>query len=811
MFRHLRPSAIATKIRNGNPAVLAVLGTLLLLIGMVVGAFSWYGFRVYTELRPGSWRTPTAVIDRSGRTLVALYGSDWKVAEPVVLSDLPAYVPNAFLAAEDARFRSHIGIDPVGIGRAILSNAKAGGVAEGGSTITQQLAKNRFLSQKRTITRKLAEAGIALMIEARLSKDEILEAYLNEVYLGHRDGREIRGLGEASRIYFNKPPAKLSVGEAALLAGMIRAPNRDNPDERNTVAKNRRDAVLGVMLDKKWIDKPTMDVATATDAEFHPGPARMRPYPYLLAALRQEFIDKLGERRLSDGNLRIYTAIDGQMQLAAESAVRSATQKLRATHPWLRRKKPLQAAMLSIEPATGGIRALVGGSDFVRSQFDRTRLMRRQPGSAAKPFTYAAAIASRSITPSTIVQDEPLTIQLASNKTWSPKDYDLQFRGPVTVREAFEKSLNVPAVRVAQLTGVNNVQDELQKAGFTGDLSETPAIALGVNEVSMRELVSAYSTFANLGSRVEPHLIEKIETSSGSNLFTYEVQKTDVMDPAVAFVVNSLMRGVVMRGTAAALNQSGLGNVAGKTGTTSNYRDAWFVGYVPDLLTAAWVGFDDGTPLRMSSGEAVVPMWASYMSNTKHSSAEIPAPQGVTMAQIDAVSGLIWQDGCGPQVTEAYLSGTEPHDLCGGGFQGDQMMAAFEEPAMISEQQAMDMTCYDAELGRRETQIVTDPADTEAVTDNTSADEQDTVRVEQPIEQQPQQTLQPTQPIRQPVDDRQRRDRQRVVPPVSQPILRPAPKSPVDSQPPRPPVETAPQPPNPRDTIPKKDSLSILR
>jgi 1A family penicillin-binding protein len=786
-----------SRFNRNNPAFLFALAAFLLLIGIGIGAFTWYGFRVYTELRPGSWRTPTAIIDSEGHTLVALYGSDWKLAEPVVLSDLPDYVPNAFLAAEDARFRSHIGIDPVGIGRAIISNAKAGGVAEGGSTITQQLAKNRFLSQKRTITRKIAEAGIALMIEARLSKDEILEAYLNEVYLGHRDGREIRGLGEASRIYFNKPPKKLTVAEAALLAGMIRAPNRDNPDERSSIAKERRDAVLKVMLDKKWIDQNALDKAVATDAEFHPGPPRLRPYPYLLAALRQEFIDKLGERRLADGNFRIYTSIDGSMQRAAEAAVRTGTQRLRATHPWLRRKKPLQGALLSMDPATGGIRALVGGSDFRRSQFDRTRLMRRQPGSAAKPFTYAAAIESRSITPSTILQDEPITIQLASNKTWEPKDYDQQFRGPVTVREAFEKSLNVPAVRVAQQTGVSNVQEVLHKAGITGDLSETPAIALGVDEVSMRELISAYSTFANLGSRVEPYLIEKIE-QNGGDIYTVEQQKTEVMDPAVAYVINSLMRGVVIRGTAAALNQYGLGNVAGKTGTTSNYRDAWFVGYVPDLLTVAWVGFDDGTPLRMSSGEAVVPMWASYMSKTRHSSGELSPPQGVTIAQIDVTSGQLWQPSCGPQISEAYLSGTEPHDMCGTAFEGD-MMAGYQEPAMISEQEAMAMA-QDAMSGMP-SQVVVDPADTDSMTDDDTLEvaAPDSFRVD--IQQETQRIQQETQ--RQ-IEERARRERSRVIePPQPQPQTQPPAN-------PRPPVDSAPAPVK-RDTIPVTDSLSSYR
>ncbi len=796
MSQQVLQSSRPARFKRARPIILSAAAVVLFGIGMIIGAMSWYGYRVYTELRPGSWRTPTAVLDRSGRTLVALYGSDWKVAEPVVLKGLPAYVPNAFLAAEDARFRSHIGIDPVGIGRALLSNAKAGGVTEGGSTITQQLAKNRFLSSRRTMSRKLAEAGIALLIEVRLSKDEILEAYLNEVYLGHRDGREIRGLGEASRVYFNKAPKDLTVAEAALISGMIRAPNRDNPDERSAIARDRRDAVLGVMLNKKWIDKGQLDEAVASDAEFHPGPPLVRPYPYLLAALRQEFIDRLGERRLSDGSLRIYTAVDEGMQVAAERTIRQGTQRLRASHGWLQRKKPLQGALLSIEPATGGIRALVGGSDFTRSQFDRTRLMRRQPGSAAKPFTYAAAIASRSVTPSTIIDDAPVTIQLASNQTWEPKDYDQQFRGPVTVREAFEKSLNVPAVRVAQQAGVSNVQDVLQKAGFTGQLSQTPAIALGVDEVSMRELVSAYSTFSNLGSRVEAHLIERVESQGGTEIYKYETQKTEVMDPAVAYVVNSLMRGVVERGTAAALNQAGLGNVAGKTGTTSNYRDAWFVGYVPDLLTAVWVGFDDGTPLRMSSGEAVVPMWADFMSKTAHSAGEIKAPQGVTVVQVDAATGHAWQDGCGPAVTVAFLSGTEPRDPCGGGYEGDQTMAAYTEPGMISADQAMVMSGDAAAMGTHESQVI-DPAESDVTA------REDTVSISDNIDTTGVQRAKETPRQR---ADRVQRDRARQ---QGQPSPQPV-RQPVDSQPTAPQPAPQPQPPPPqRDTIPKKDSLSI--
>src|SRR5687767_1214691 len=467
------PSTVRTRLALG------ILTGFVVMTILAAGTFSWYGYRVFTELKPGSWNSPTEILDRNGRTLVALYGSEWRVAEPVVLAELPDHVPNAFLAAEDSRFRSHIGIDPIGVGRAAVTNVRAGGVAEGGSTITQQLAKTRFLSNERTLTRKFVEAGLALLIELRLSKDEILEAYLNEVYLGHRDGREVRGLGEAARLYFGKSAKNLSVADAALLAGMIRAPNRDNPDERAKIAKQRRDAVLNVMATKGWITAEQKNKAEAADAEFRPGTRRTRPHPFLVAAIRQEFVDRIGRRQLNQGGLQIHTAVDQSMQVAAERAVRVGTQRLRSGHSWLRKKKPLQGALLSVEPSSGGIRALVGGSNFRTSQFDRTRRMKRQPGSAAKPFTYAAAIQDRRLTAASIVDDAPIEITLARNNVWKPENYDQQFRGQVTVREAFEKSLNVPAIRVASNIGPDKIEDVMHEAGIEGDMSNTPAIALG--------------------------------------------------------------------------------------------------------------------------------------------------------------------------------------------------------------------------------------------------------------------------------------------------------------------------------------------
>ncbi|HVS31695.1 MAG TPA: PBP1A family penicillin-binding protein [Thermoanaerobaculia bacterium] len=688
------------------------LGVAILVLFVVFAAgtavvFSWYGFRVVTELGPGSWRQPTEIIDRNGEVFLSLYGREWRMTDPVILEDLPDHIPSAFLAAEDVRFRSHFGIDPVGVARAALKNVRAGGVAQGGSTITQQLAKMHFLSAERTFTRKAVEAVLAVVIEARLSKDEILEAYLNDVYLGHRDGRAILGLDEAARAYFSKAPKSLTVAEAALLAGMIRAPNRDNPDERAKVAGQRRDAVLGVMRDREWITESQHDDAVDDRVRFRNGTLQATPHPYLVAALRSEVAEKEGQRTLRKGGLKIYTAIDGKMQTAAEAAVRGGTQRLRGRYRWLRRKDPLQAAILSIDPSTGGIRALVGGSDFRKSQFDRTRRMRRQPGSALKPFTYAVALARKDITPATIVEDKPVEIQLARNDIWRPQNYDERFRGEVTVREAFEKSLNTPAVRIAGDVGVRRVRGILDDAGIEGELSDTPAVALGVDDVSMRELIGAYTIFPNLGRRTEPHLIEKIENAGGRRIYRFRQRKKQVIEPEVAYVVHTLMRGVVQRGTASDLSSLNLGHVAGKTGTTNDYRDAWFVGYSPDLLTAAWVGFDDGTPLRISSAEAALPIWAAYMVRAPHKRADIAVPDGVSVVAIEPGSGLLWQSGCGVRFEEAFIEGTEPDERCRRRIERPPILIGFEEPRVISPEEAAERAT--GLPGLDDVQIIIDP------------------------------------------------------------------------------------------------------
>ena len=669
-------------VRKPLPTVVIVLLAFLAIGFLLAGWFAW---RVNSELGGRPWRNSNQVVARDGEVLLEFQGNVWTPAAGIRLEDLPEEVPLAFIAAEDVRFRSHFGIDPIGVARAALTNVRAGGVAQGGSTITQQVAKVRFFSQDRTFSRKALEAIVAPLIELRLSKDDILEAYLNDVYLGHHEGRAVLGIDEAARVYFDRNAEDLTLAQAAMLAGMVRAPNRDTAEKRPEVAKRRRDAILAVMRDQDWISESDFEKASETRISFRTGKLASVRHPWAIAAIRSEAIERIGSRRLRGGGLTIRTTIDRAMQRSAESAVSSGVQRLRRRHSWLRRSdEPLQAAILSVSTEDGGIRALVGGASWKTSQFDRTRSMRRQAGSALKPFTYAAAIANGLVTPATIVEDEPVEIQLAKNDIWSPHNYDERFRGDVTVREAFEKSLNVPAVRVAREVGNRKVRNVLDDAGFSGELSSTEAIALGVDEVTMTELAGAYTIFPNLGRRVRPHLIESVANRRGRVIHKTRTRSSKVLAPEVAYVVHSLMRGVVQRGTASALKRQGLGHVAGKTGTTNDYRDAWFVGYSPDLVTAAWVGFDGGRPLRISSGEAALPIWGAFMSRVEHEESQIEPPDGVVLARIERETGLLWREGCGSSVEEAFIAGSEPDRDCAPARRTRPEVEEYEEPTIIT-------------------------------------------------------------------------------------------------------------------------------
>jgi penicillin-binding protein 1B len=668
---------------------------LFIAIFIVQWALSFYFFflnrRISRELATHSWREPITIVSAAGDKnvdVVRVYGTDWRVTPPVLIDKLPKHIADAFIAAEDVRFRRHIGVDPIGMARAAFVNVRAGGIAQGGSTIPQQIVKQRFLTNDRTWRRKLSEMVLAVILDARLSKNDLLELYLNDVYLGHHAGVPILGIDEASRLYFDKTPRQLRLDEAALLAGMIRAPNQKRPE----LARARRDAILRAMQERKWIGNAEFQSAMAHDVDIVRGSLPPTPYPYYLRALRNEVVREVGTGPLASGGARIVCEIDPKAQQAAEEAARRGAASLEARFSWLRqqsRRDPLQVAILSVDPRTGGVRALVGGTSFARSPFDRTSQMRRQPGSAFKPFAYLAAIASKRATTASLLLDAPVKVELSGNETWEPQNYDESFRGRVTLREAFERSLNVPTVRMTDDIGAGRVVRVAKNVGL-GEIKQVPAMPLGVGEVSMRELTAAYTAFPSLGERVEPYLLRSVTDRRGKLLFEHEIKKKRVVDADSAYVMHTLLRGVVRRGTGTRLKKYGLGYVAGKTGTTNDYRDAWFVGYTADVVTSVWVGFDRGAPLRLSSSEAAIPIWGAYMRETRHRPANLDPPKGVTFRKIDPESGMLWREGCPGPIEEVFLDGTAPTRHCPTGIMGRIVRRVlfdeehFDEPAAIT-------------------------------------------------------------------------------------------------------------------------------
>ncbi|HEU5163804.1 MAG TPA: penicillin-binding transpeptidase domain-containing protein, partial [Thermoanaerobaculia bacterium] len=504
-------------------------------------------------------------------------------------------------------------------------------------------------------------------------------------------GRAIRGIDEGAHLFFNKAPSRLTAAEAALIAAIVPAPNRLTPEKRPQLARTRRDRVLKRMRDRDWIDGDDYDNAVASRARFRAGSFPAAAYGHYLSALRSELTDRVGERASRQAGLAIVAEIDPKMQQEAEDAVRSGLRRLQGRYSWLRNgEDSLQAAVVALDPATGGIRALVSGSDLRTSGFDRTVSMLRQPGSTFKTFAYLAAIESKKVTPATLLLDAPLRIEQEGNSTWEPHNYDERFRGRVTLREAFEKSLNVPAVRVGQRIGARSVVRTAKRAGFTSDIPAVPAVPLGVAEVGVRELAAAYTIFPNLGERSEPYLIAEVRAPDGKVLYRHKTKRARVTSPAAAYVVHSLLRGVVRRGTANRLKRYDLAHAAGKTGTTSDYRDAWFVGYTPDVVTAVWVGFDRGKPLRLSSSESALPIWGSFMSSIDTERAMIEPPEGVIFRNVDPESGYVWAEGCPGPFREVFLSGTAPTRECPRGFFGGIVRRVlfgdetFDEPAAIT-------------------------------------------------------------------------------------------------------------------------------
>ena len=617
-------------------------------LGLTIVAWGWW-----TLSLPRGASAPITYLDRDRQEIAPLLGENGRAQIWTPLDRIPRAVVAAVLAAEDRRFMSHVGVDPLAVGRAALVNAREATVVRGASTITQQLARGLFLSRERTWWRKLREMGIALVLELRYSKREILEAYLNTVYLGHARDSAVLGVAAGARHFFGKRLDALSLDEVALLAAAIRAPNRlftESPD----LVRNRRDRVLDAMnRDGAAGDAET---AAAKARPLRPPRAVASSAPWFMELARDE-VRRRGEHRTEGGT--VVTSLDRRLQEAAEKSVSERLARAERSH----RRAPgsLQAAVVAMEPSTGQIRALVGGRHFADSEFNRATRARRQPGSLFKPFVYLAAfeLRGRNITPATIVTDEPVVIP-AVGGAWTPHNIDGRFHGPVTIRRALEESLNVPAALVAQDVGTTQVARIARAAGIDSPLATVPSLSLGTSEVTLLEMTTAFATIANGGLRVSPTTV-----ADADGLVVQPLpEPSRVVSAESAFIVTHVLRGVMSRGTASASAQWDLQEVtAGKTGTTDGLRDAWFVGYTPDLVIGVWVGADDARPIAFTGADIALPIWADVMRTAlrRSPSSTFTAPPGIVMAPVDWDTGRRVCDG-DAAIREAFRVGSEPQE-----------------------------------------------------------------------------------------------------------------------------------------------------
>jgi penicillin-binding protein 1B len=588
--------------------------------------------------------------------------------------ELPDQLIKAVLAIEDRRFFSHPGLDPFRIVGAAVRNLRAESYIQGGSTITQQLVKNFFLTPERTMRRKVQEALLAFVLERRADKKDILELYLNEVYLGQVGSFSINGVGEAARMYFHKDVANLSLPESALIAGMIQSPNRYNPYRHPRPATKRRNEALEAMRDAGFIDAAQADAAIAQPLHIDAPTLDTAEAPYFVDLVKAQLAQRY-ESKDATQNLSIQTTLDLHLQSIAQDALRTGLEQVQKL---VKRKDgtPVQGCVIAIEPKTGAIVALVGGRSYGASQYNRVSQARRQPGSTFKPFVYLTAFEATfeepglpPITPATVVEDAP-AVFFFEDKEYTPQNYEGKYMSNVTLRTALAHSLNVATVKVAEMVGFDRVADLWSKKFALGtNVRPYPAVALGSFEATPLELATAYNVLANGGLKVDPMTVLKVTDEKGTPLEQHQAPSPPrVVHAESAFLVTNMLRSVLNEGTGAQARAWGFqADAAGKTGTTNDMRDAWFAGYTPDLLCVIWVGFDDNQPINLPGARAALPIWVEFMKGALAGipSKPFPVPSAnIIFVEIDKDTGLLATPSCPRTITEAFVAGTEPHERC---------------------------------------------------------------------------------------------------------------------------------------------------
>ena len=648
--------------RYARPLAVAVV------IAVILGAIGWTrcGWRGCPDVdrlrayQPGG---ASKLFDRNGREFAELRPVE---AETAPLKTIPKHVHEAFVAVEDQRFYDHGGVDWRRVGGAVFANVREGGVAEGFSTITMQLARNvfpdRLRASQRTLTRKLAEVRVAFGIESRFSKDEILELYLSHIYFGNG----ARGIQAASKYYFGVPASQLSLAQAATLAALPKGPALYDPRRHPKEARERRDLVLTLMEEQERVSPADAQRARATPLRTSRRKeletAQPEFAPWFVEEVRREAEAELGEQLYTEG-LRVYTTLDLPLQQAAEQELGRQLRGMGGD---------IEGAFVALDAHKGDVLAWVGGRDYTQSRFDRVRNARRQVGSAFKPFVYAAALGGGHVLSESIA-DQPITIRLASTKSWQPQNFDRQFSGAVTLRDALVYSKNVPTITLASQVGLSNVAEVAHEAGITAEMDLTPAMPLGTVAVSPLELATAYMPFATLGDAVAPRFVLSARTKEDDVLWEApEPETREVMNPAIAYLITDVLQDAIDRGSGAAVRASGFSApAAGKTGTTNDATDAWFVGYTPAAVGAVWIGHDQPRSLGSSAtgGRLAAPVWGRIMARSNVAQGGgWNKPDGVVERWVDSGTGSALREGCrslsGSGYREVFLRGRMPSESC---------------------------------------------------------------------------------------------------------------------------------------------------
>ncbi|TAK17719.1 MAG: PBP1A family penicillin-binding protein [Acidobacteria bacterium] len=589
----------------------------------------------------------------------------------IPISAMPKRMINAVLAIEDRRFYEHPGVDPIGTMGALWRNVFGNKeYLAGGSTITQQIVKRTFLTPKKTPTRKLQEQFIALVMETRLTKDQILELYMNEVPLGQRGPFEIQGFAEAARVFFGVDVQNLTNAQAATLAGIIQAPSSLSPSRNPQRSLERRNVVLKEMADAGFITVAEKVKAQAEPIGVAPH-AMENEAPYFVDWVSQKIDEEYKGLLKPNANVDVFTTLDVHMQRMAQDALAEGLALVDKQLAARKRKGIAQAAMVVADPRTGEILAMIGGRDYSQSQYNRAVLARRQPGSTFKPFVYLSAFekmaetGGRELTPATIMVDEPTTWIDDQGQPYTPSNYQNEYEGPVTLRFGLAHSRNIVAIKTAEQTGYDRVADLWKRVGEGTRALAVPSIALGVFEASPLEMTTAYTIFDNAGSVRPLQPILRI-SENGQEKKTKTEGLRAVARPDTTYLVVNMMRSVINEGTAAAARASFKLDAAGKTGTTNDQRDAWFIGFTPDLIAAVWVGFDNNAPIGLTGSQAALPIWTSFMRRATAGRADraFTVPDGIVFVDIDKETGKLATPGCPKVIREAFLVGTEPTEAC---------------------------------------------------------------------------------------------------------------------------------------------------